>query len=92
LPGNQSAGLELVDVALWIAKRFLEERALSDELRALFSVLAKRGRTDEVSFAGLDNRWRHLVHLPEPKGPLPTQLIQLLEQQEAARLQALAGL
>lgn len=92
LSGDQSAGLELVDVTLWIAKRVLEEREISDELRALLWAQGSRGGTDEVSFAGLDKRWRHLLHLPEPTGPLPAQLIELMEQQEAERTQAIAGL
>ena len=92
LPGDKSAGLELVDVTLWIAKRLLEERDTSDELRTLLWAQAKRGGADEVSFAGLDKRWRHLVQLPDPVEPLPTELVEFIERQEAERKQAIEGL
>ena len=90
LPSDQSAGLELVDVTLWIAKRMEEHKPLSNELLTLFWAQAKRGETDEVSFFGLDRRWRHLTDLPKPKESLSPELIQLMEQQELSRLQALA--
>ncbi len=90
--GDESAGLELVDLTLWVAKRMTENKPLSPELGALFDAQAKRGRTDEVSLAGLDRRWRHLVELPEPDGPLPDELQEVLERNEQDRLRALKGL
>lgn len=76
-PGNASAGLELVDVTLWVAKRLQENKAVSPELERLFWTQAKRGQTDEVSLDGLDRRWGHLAHLPQPKEP-PSPEIQKL--------------
>jgi hypothetical protein len=61
-PGDASAGLELVDTTLWIAKRIQENKPISPELYELFGMQAKRGLTDEVSLAGLDKRWRHLLY------------------------------
>ncbi|WP_029058687.1 DUF3800 domain-containing protein [Stappia stellulata] len=91
-PGDESAGLELVDVTLWIAKRWAEEKPLSPELAGLFNLQAKRGRTDEVSFEGLDRRWRHLNELPMPDGPLPGEMQDLIRKWEEERLDAISGL
>lgn len=91
-PGDESAGLELVDVTLWIAKRWAEDKSISPELAELFNAQARRGRTDEVSFAGLDRRWRHLTALPMPDGPMPVELEEVLRRHELERLDALAGL
>jgi hypothetical protein len=92
LPGDQSAGLELVDVTLWIAKRLEEKKPISDELRALFWSQAKRGITDEVSFVGLERRWQHIAYLPEPAGPLAEEMIRFREKEEERRLGAIDGL
>jgi hypothetical protein len=87
-PGDQSAGLELVDVVLWVAKRHEEGKQLSPELAEMFNAFVKRGRTDEVSLKGLDRRWRFLLDLPEPEGPLPEDLEAKFEEWEQARLRA----
>jgi len=91
-PGDASAGLELVDVTLWIAKRLVENKPLSQELQELFLVQAKRGRSDEVSLDALGRRWSHLAQLPEPAGPLPTKLQELLADWEAKRQTEVANL
>lgn len=91
MPGDESAGLELVDVTLWIAKRMQEDKPLSKELAALFWTQAKRGLTDEVSLAGMDKRWRHLLHLPEPEKPLPEDLQRYLEELEEGRKKEVAS-
>lgn len=94
-PGDASAGLELVDITLWIAKRRKEGKPLSTELEKLFFTQAKRGRVDEVSLAGLDRRWRHLVDLPEPDKLIPENLaehIQKLEEKRKAEVEALGPL
>jgi hypothetical protein len=87
-PGDQSAGLELVDVVLWVAKRHEEGKQLSPELAEMFNAFVKRGRTDEVSLKGLDRRWRFLLDLPEPEGPVPEDLEAKFEEWEQARLRA----
>ncbi|MEM8970802.1 MAG: hypothetical protein AAGD43_01900 [Pseudomonadota bacterium] len=76
-PGDESAGFELVDMVLWVAKRNEDGKSVSQELAYLFNTFAKRGSTDEVSLASLERRWRFLVDLPEPDGPLPEGLIQV---------------
>lgn len=85
IPGDESAGLELVDTTLWIAKRLQESKPLSKELAELFSTQVKRGLTDEVSLAGMDKRWRHIMYLPEPEKPLPEDLQEHLDSLEAKR-------
>ena len=64
--GDQSAGLEIVDVYLWLMKRIFENKQVSREANNLLYGQRHRGRTDEVSLAGIEKRWRHLRHLPEP--------------------------
>jgi hypothetical protein len=90
-PGDASAGLELVDVTLWIAKRLEEEKPVSAELQELFWAQARRGVRDEVSLAGLDKRWRHLAALPKPDKPLPDELAAHLAAVEERRRQEVAG-
>ena len=91
-PGDASAGLELVDITLWIAKRLQEDKPISQELADLFWTQAKRGMTDEVSLAGMDRRWRHLLHLPEPEMPLPAELQKHLEELEERRKSEVSNL
>jgi hypothetical protein len=91
-PGDASAGLELVDITLWIAKRLQEDKPVSQELANLFWTQAKRGMTDEVSLAGLDKRWRHLLYLPEPEKPLPAELQELFDELEERRKREVSSL
>jgi hypothetical protein len=63
---NASAGLELVDINLWVFKRFLEDKQLAPELFALIKPQLNRGRTDEISLKGLKNRWTpYFMNMPE---------------------------
>lgn len=90
-PGDESAGLELVDVVLWVAKRNAEGKSLSPELAEMFNAFAKRGGTDEVSLHGLERRWRFLLDLPDPEEPLPDDLAARIEEWESDRLRAVKG-
>lgn len=93
-PGDDSAGLELVDISLWTAKRLREDRPLSPELKGLFWTQARRGLTDEVSLAALDSRWRFLLDLPEPDSdnPVPKKVQEMFDNMEKRRREAVAGL
>lgn len=91
-PGDASAGLELVDITLWIAKRIAEDKPLSGELQRLFWTQARRGVTDEVSLRALDRRWRHLTNLPAPDKPLPEEVQKHFAALEALRLKEIAEL
>lgn len=90
-PGDESAGLELVDIVLWVAKRNEEEKALSPELAEMFNAFAKRGGTDEVSLRGLERRWSFLLDLPDPEDPLPSELKAKFAQWEEERRRAVEG-
>lgn len=64
--GNTSAGLELVDINLWVFKRFIENKQVAPELFALIKPQLNRGRTDEISLKGLENRWTpYFKNMPE---------------------------
>lgn len=91
-PGDASAGLELVDITLWIAKRLREDKPVSPELHDLLQTQTKRGHTDEVSLEGLDRRWRHLLALPEPDKPIPEELQEHYAKLEARRREEVAAL
>jgi len=84
-PGDESAGLELVDVVLWVAKRWQESKPLSPQLKEMFNAFAKRGGTDEVSLSGLDRRWSFLATLPVPDDPLPDELMKQISIWEDKR-------
>lgn len=63
---NNSAGLELVDINLWIFKRFMEKRDLAPQLFSLIRPHLHRGRTDEVSINGIIKRWtQYFKQIPE---------------------------
>lgn len=53
----ESCGLELVDIHLWVFKRWLEGKELSPELGQLIFAQRHRGRTDEISLNALAKRW-----------------------------------
>ncbi|MBB3746983.1 hypothetical protein FHX10_006536 [Rhizobium sp. BK591] len=92
IPGDESAGLELVDVTLWIAKRLEEHKDVPTELRKVFITQAKRGLVDEVSLDALDKRWRHLARLPEPKTPMPADIKAYFDDLEAKRKTTIAAI
>lgn len=61
-----SAGLELVDIHLWVFKRFMEEKELAPELFALIKPHLQRGRTDEISLAAIASRWtKYFDQMPQ---------------------------
>lgn len=90
--GDQSAGLEMVDIYLWIMKRFEERRPLPDELLSLLHGQRHRGVRDEVSLYGINQRWSFLLELPEPDEKMKSSVHQFFEKAEARRFEALDGL
>jgi len=85
-PGDQSAGLELVDVYLWTFKRFFEGKDLSPELLALIKGQADCGTTDEVSIGGLQKRWiPWFRNLPEPTPEGMERAREIMDIQEGRR-------
>lgn len=56
-PGDSSAGLELVDIYLWLFKRCFDGRDVPGALRGIIDGLLKESRTDEISLSGIKRRW-----------------------------------
>ncbi|MGV1017054.1 MAG: DUF3800 domain-containing protein [Fluviibacter phosphoraccumulans] len=85
-----SAGLELVDIHLWIFKRIVEEKEVAPELYALVRPHLRRGRTDEISLNALAARWeRWFEELPEPTENEIAKAQELCEFDEARRLRCM---
>ena len=94
--GTESAGLELVDIYLWIFKRLLEKKTIASELYPLVNYQLRRGRTDEVSLSAIEERWRRWAQDVPPLWEMSEEQrkrgreLQLIE--ENRRLAALQGL
>ncbi|AVB22974.1 MULTISPECIES: DUF3800 domain-containing protein [Pseudomonas syringae group] len=69
VPGSTNVGLELVDVYLWLFKRYFENKPLSDPLISLIGKQFNIGYTDQVSLAAIAECWTKffadLPHLSE---------------------------
>jgi hypothetical protein len=84
--GDESVGLEIVDIYLWIFKRFYERKDLSPELIALIGGQAECGTTDEVSLQGIHKRWiPFLMNLPEPTAEQMAKVQEIKDIQEGRR-------
>ena len=92
-PGVDNVGLEIVDVYLWLFKRFFEGKALSDSLHDLISKQFEIGMTDEVSLDGIHKRWsKFFDDLPDPQGEELLKARELIALDEARRREHLAGI
>lgn len=90
--GASSAGLELVDVHLWVFKRLMEKKELAPELYALVKPHIHRGRTDEISLNALAARWeRWFEELPNPTEEQIAKGRELMAIDEERRLRAVRG-
>jgi hypothetical protein len=73
--GTDSAGLELVDIYLWIFKRIVEGKDMAEQLMPLFHGQLARGKTDEVSLKAISHRWeKYFTQIP-PLEDLPHERI-----------------
>lgn len=61
-PSTESAGLELVDLFLWLVKKTADGVDLDDRLAQLVSKLIRRGRYDELSLTAIAQRWAPLFN------------------------------
>lgn len=87
--GQDSAGLELVDIYLWVIKRFIEKKSLAPELLAIVQSQMHRGRTDEISLKAISDRWQNWFEgLPEPTTNELTTARAILAPDEERRLKA----
>ncbi|WGE70503.1 DUF3800 domain-containing protein [Actinobacillus equuli subsp. haemolyticus] len=64
--GN-SVGLQLVDIHLWICRRFLENKSLAEELKSFFEANICNTLYNEISLKSISQRWAEwFSKLPEP--------------------------
>lgn len=91
-PGDESAGLEMVDIYVWTMKRIEEDRSMSDEGRSLIHGQRHRGRRDEVSLHGISRRWEQLLDIPEPDEERKAAAKAIVEEIDRQRAEAVRGL
>lgn len=89
--GDDSAGLELVDVLLWVHRRLDEEKPLARELLPLIQFNLNKGITDEISLAGIEDRWAQVIARPANLHELTPETLaaaRIEAEQETARIAA----
>lgn len=94
--GTDSAGLELVDVYLWIFKRLIDGKDMAPELMPLVYAQRHRGNTDEVSLRAIETRWeQHFTQMPELED-IPQEKIEAAQKiiaiEESRRQAAIKGM
>ncbi|MBK5007319.1 DUF3800 domain-containing protein [Pseudomonas sp. S32] len=93
VPGSTNVGLELVDIYLWLFKRYLERKPLSDPLTKLISKQFNVGYTDQVSLDAISNRWAKLfADLPHLSEAEEEKMKAAMASSEAERKKHLVGL
>ncbi len=86
--GTKSAGLELVDIYLWIFKRFMEGKELTRPLTRLVYTNRNTGRTDSVSLQSVAKRSEEFLDkLQEPTAEMMKKAREYRDQEEARRLE-----
>jgi Protein of unknown function (DUF3800) len=92
---RNSAGLELVDIHLWVFKRAMEGKELARELHDLIHPHLHKGRTDEISLRAIASRWeKWFEDLPQLEEMSPEQIErgrQMMADAEEKRLKAVAS-
>ena len=73
-------------------KRIFENKQVSREANNLLYGQRHRGRTDEVSLAGIEQRWAHLRHLPIPDPDAMEFAHKVRDLEDEQRAKALKGL
>lgn len=90
MSSNESAGLEVVDIYLWVFKRFLEEKELAPELYALIKGQLQRGITDEISINAISSRWSSwFSNLPEQTPEEEQKAREIMAIDEERRISAI---
>lgn len=85
--GTKSAGLELVDIYLWIFKRFMEGKELTRPLLRLVYTNQNTARTDSISLQSVAKRFKEFFEkLPEPTAEMMKKANEYRVQEEAERL------
>ena len=89
--GTESIGLELVDIYLWVFKRFMEEKELAPELFSIIKGQLHRGRSDEISINAISSRWgKWFEELPYPTAEELEKGKEILKMDESRRLNAIS--
>lgn len=66
-PSSASPGLELVDIYIWLFKKYLEQQPIAPDLIPLIKSQLSKGRVEELSLTALSDRWsKWFDELPEP--------------------------
>lgn len=87
-----SAGLELVDIYLWVFKRTIEKKELAPDLFSIVKPQLHKGRTDEISLNAIAHRWsKWFEDLPEPTEEQMAKGKELMAYDEERRLKAVRG-
>lgn len=72
---NDSIGLQIVDIYLWVFNRLLSGKDLSEELLVLVDYLMTTGFIDGISMPFMANRWRQFeASLPKIEEMTPQQI------------------
>lgn len=88
--GTDSAGLELVDMYLWIFKRLMEEKELAPEIYPILQKQMHKSRTDEISINAIASRWQKWFEdLPEPTEEQMEKGRELMAMDEKRRLEGM---
>lgn len=91
--GTDSTGLELVDIYLWVFKRFMDDKELAPELFTLIKSQLHRGHIDEISISAISGRWtKWFKDLPEPTDEQMKKGREIMKIDEDRRQQAINNL
>ena len=89
--GTDSAGLEMVDIYLWIFKRLLEGKELAEKIHPFVQKQIPKCRTDEISINAISSRWeKWFKDLPDPTEEQMEKVKELMAIDETRRLEAKA--
>ncbi|MFC1818243.1 DUF3800 domain-containing protein [Thermodesulfobacteriota bacterium] len=87
---HESFGLELVDIYLWIFKRFMEKKTLATELHDVIRSNMHKTVIDEISINAIANRWsKWFENLPEVSKEQEEQVKEMLAFDEERRLRSM---
>jgi hypothetical protein len=91
--GTSSVGLELVDLYLWIFKRWMEQEGrLPREFHPLIKTQMDRGEFDQVSLKAIIERWsKFFADLPPPTADAIQAGKRLWEHDEKRRQEGMRG-
>lgn len=85
--GTYSAGLEVVDVYIWLFKRMLEEKEVANELQPFINKQIPKSKTYEISINAISSRsQKWFEELPEPTEDEIKKGSELMKIDEARRI------